>query len=128
MSSSPPNPFFHAEGGSSSPLWFLLGFVMAVPVAVLWWLVGRQNKPASGQRQTTALVKTGAAPLPAPDDLTRISGIGPKLNALLNEHGIRTYAQLAATPVARLNTLLEEAGLYMADPSGWPDQARALRR
>lgn len=124
----PPNPIFHAEASSNRPVWFLLGFVMAVPVAVLWWLVGRQNEPASGHKQTTASVKNGAAALPASDDLTRISGIGPKLNTLLNEHGIRTYAQLAAAPVARLSALLEEAGLYMADPSDWPDQARALRR
>ena len=30
------------------------------------------------------------------DDLKRISGVGPKLEAMLNEQGITTFAQLAA--------------------------------
>ena len=42
-----------------------------------------------------------------PDDLTLIEGIGPKINALLNQNGVYTFAQLAATSVERLRSILE---------------------
>jgi predicted flap endonuclease-1-like 5' DNA nuclease len=75
-----------------------------------------------------------AAPLPTrapaapvkPDNLKRIEGIGPKIAQLLNEAGIVTFAQLAATQVDRLDQILEQAGsnYQLADPSTWPEQAR----
>ena len=61
---------------------------------------------------------------PKPDDLKRIEGIGPKISALLQEAGIRTFAQLAAAEVSRLEAILAEAGLSaLAKPATWPEQA-----
>jgi predicted flap endonuclease-1-like 5' DNA nuclease len=63
---------------------------------------------------------------PAPDDLKRIEGIGPKISSVLNAAGITTFAQLADTDVDRLRQILEEADprlLRLADPTTWPDQA-----
>ena len=58
-----------------------------------------------------------------PDDLIIIEGIGPKINALLNEAGIRTFADLAAADPRRLSELLRQARMAMADPASWPEQA-----
>jgi chromosome segregation ATPase len=59
------------------------------------------------------------------DDLTKIEGIGPKINGLLNDAGIYTFAKLSATKYEKLKTILEEAGerYRMHDPSTWPKQA-----
>jgi predicted flap endonuclease-1-like 5' DNA nuclease len=60
------------------------------------------------------------------DDLTRIEGIGPKIQMLLAEKRIRTYRKLAGTKVDRLQKILQDAGghFHMHDPSTWPDQAQ----
>jgi predicted flap endonuclease-1-like 5' DNA nuclease len=60
------------------------------------------------------------------EDLTRIEGIGPKIEGVFNEAGIINYWQLADTPVSKLEELLEAAGpaYRTADPSTWPEQAR----
>ena len=60
------------------------------------------------------------------DDLTRIEGIGPKIQSLLSNERIRTYRKLANTSVDRLQKILLEAGghYHMHDPTTWPDQAR----
>lgn len=69
-----------------------------------------------------------APPPPAnPDPLAdKLEGIGPKIQEILYGAGIQTFAQLAATDVARLNEILAAAGdrYRLADPSSWPDQAR----
>lgn len=59
------------------------------------------------------------------DDLTVVEGIGPKIQMLLNQYGVRTYRQLADTPVERLREILTNAGpqLAMHDPGTWPSQA-----
>jgi NADH-quinone oxidoreductase subunit I len=62
-----------------------------------------------------------------PDDLERIEGIGPKISSVFQDAGIKTYAQLAATEIDRLNQILEEADpnlLNLADTSTWPRQAK----
>jgi len=58
-----------------------------------------------------------------PDDLIRIEGIGPKLSTIVVAAGITTFADLARTDVARLQAILDEAGIHTANPSTWPEQA-----
>lgn len=64
-----------------------------------------------------------------PDDLTRIEGIGPKINALFNQNDIFTFAQLAAESVERLQSILTAAGprFRLANPETWPEQAAFAR-
>ncbi|GAB4361816.1 MAG: hypothetical protein Kow0026_25120 [Oricola sp.] len=73
-------------------------------------------------------VKPKAHPKPdAPDDLKAISGIGPKLEAVLNSLGIWTYEQIAGlTPheVAWLDDYLQFKGRIERD--GWVAQAAEL--
>lgn len=59
-----------------------------------------------------------------PDDLAIVEGIGPKIAATLQAAGISTFAQLAATDVARLEQILRDANMRMADPASWPQQAQ----
>jgi len=64
-----------------------------------------------------------------PDDLKKVEGIGPKVEGILNEGGIYTFAQLAAAPISRLKELLEAAGpRYKTQvPDSWPKQAGLAR-
>ena len=68
-----------------------------------------------------------AAPRGAPDDLTKLNGVGPQLEKKLNEAGIFHYWQLAAmqpADVAKLDADLKLNGRIERD--GWVAQARAL--
>ena len=59
-----------------------------------------------------------------PDDLTLIEGIGPKITKILAQSDIHTFAQLANSDADKLLVALASAGIFMTDPSSWPDQAR----
>lgn len=68
------------------------------------------------------------APTVQQDDLTRLSGIGPKTATLLAAAGITSYAQLAAASEPELRAILLNAGprFRLIDPSAWPAQAGRL--
>jgi len=59
------------------------------------------------------------------DDLKKIEGIGPKIEKLLNQAGIKSFSALARTPVEKLREILRAAGsrFRLADPTTWPRQA-----
>jgi small subunit ribosomal protein S2 len=82
-----------------------------------------ESEPTS----TTDRFELLAAPRGAPDDLAKISGVGPQIEKKLNEHGVFHYWQLAAmTPeeAAKLDQDLKFNGRIVRDK--WNDQARAL--
>ena len=58
-----------------------------------------------------------------PDELARVEGIGPKISTVLQAAGIVTFQKLAETDVPQLQRILEDAGIRLADPSTWPEQA-----
>ncbi len=62
----------------------------------------------------------------AADDLKKIEGIGPKIEKLLNQAGIRTFRALASSSAERLREILRAAGkrFRLADPTTWPRQAK----
>jgi predicted flap endonuclease-1-like 5' DNA nuclease len=62
------------------------------------------------------------------DDLTAVVGIDPAIAELCHGIGIRTWAELSATEVSLLRTMLRDAGDRFAshDPSTWPTQAGLL--
>ncbi len=68
-----------------------------------------------------------ASPPPAPaepDDLKKIEGIGPKIEKILHDAGIKTFAKLAGTSVAALEKIVrEDGGIRVAYPDTWPQQA-----
>ena len=61
------------------------------------------------------------------DDLTIISGIGPKVSFVLRSARIDTFRKLASTSVKKIREVLEAENpnlLRLIDPLDWPDQAR----
>lgn len=71
----------------------------------------------------TPIIPGEMLPVLVPDDLKLIEGIGPKIDALLKDAGISTFAQLAATDVSRLREILGDGRFRIADPTTWPEQA-----
>jgi small subunit ribosomal protein S2 len=68
-----------------------------------------------------------AAPRGAPDDLTKLNGVGPQLEKKLNEGGIFHYWQLAAMQpgdIATIDGQLKLNGRIERD--GWISQARGM--
>lgn len=86
-----------------------------------------ETKPAPKPKAAT---KPKAAPKPvaAPDDLARIKGLGPKLQKLLPELGITTFAQIAALTEADLAALDTKLGAFAGRPAkdNWIEQAKFL--
>ena len=60
------------------------------------------------------------------DDLKIVEGIGPKIEGLLNDGGIKTWADLADAPAEKVQAILDEAGprYNMHDPATWSKQAQ----
>lgn len=79
---------------------------------------------------TEALAKPAAVAKPRkPDDLKAISGVGPKLEKVLNDLGVWTYAQIAAweeEQVAWVDDYLAFSGRISRDR--WIEQAGALAK
>lgn len=90
--------------------------------------------PAPEVTEAAAEVEAAAEKKAAPkkekapklDDLKIIEGVGPKIETLLKDGGISTWAELAAASVDRLKEILDAAGprYQIHDPSTWPAQAK----
>jgi len=95
-------------------LWLLGAFILGL---LLGWLL-------------KSLFGGGAAagPTPVKQDLTKIEGIGPKIEGLLNKKGVISYAQLSDSAVSFLEQMINEAGPNFATHRGmtgtWPAQAK----
>ncbi len=61
-----------------------------------------------------------------PNDLKVVEGIGPKIEGLLKDAGIDTWAKLAESSADRIREILKAAGdrYRLADPETWPRQAQ----
>lgn len=80
--------------------------------------------PAPAAKVVEAPVATEAAPA-EDDDLTKLSGIGPKLAEAMNAAGINHYAQLAELSVETLGQRLASSGIRYSKASAesWATQA-----
>jgi len=61
------------------------------------------------------------------DNLTTISGIGPKVSAVLRSAGITSFSKLAAAKTEKIKKILEEENpslLQLVDPTTWSKQAK----
>jgi len=97
--------------------------VIALTIWLIFWMRGKET------------VAHRAEPLPAKattlaggmdDDLTRIEGIGPKIQQVLRVAGIHCYNDLVIADPAWIKDVLLRAELRLADPSTWPEQAKML--
>ena len=109
---------------------FLIGeiFFFLVAAAVLggilgWVLRGSiRNRPVRSDARRHPSIQTTPDPQRAPqaprrvhgqtDDLKRIHGIGPKLERVLNELGITTYAQIARLSESEIPQLADGIGSF----------------
>jgi chromosome segregation ATPase len=61
------------------------------------------------------------------DNFTIITGIGPKVSAILRNSKINTFTQLSTLNVEKINEILEKANpnlLQLVNPITWPEQAK----
>ena len=61
------------------------------------------------------------------DNLQIVEGIGPKMNEILNDHGVNTWAELAGKSTSELRGILDSVNAVryrIIDPSSWHEQAR----
>ena len=81
-------------------------------------------KPAAAVIDIAAAKKAGFA-IKNANDLTVVEGIGPKINELFNNAGIKTFVQLAAATVPQMRKILDDGGsrFRIANPSTWSQQA-----
>ena len=87
-----------------------------------------QQHPDSVSEPEVAPVAAVSATPPAGDDLSKIKGLGPKLQMLLPTLGLSTYAQIAALIEADLVDLDAKLGPFAGRPArdGWVEQAKYL--
>ena len=99
----------------------LFGFIIG------WALRGIacQKKIAELEAEWSDRLAAAGAPMKK-DDLKRIEGIGPRIEKMLNDDLVYTWADLAETPVERLKAILRKGGdrYRMHDPKSWPDQGK----
>jgi len=93
-----------------------------------WVGLMKRNQKASSAKapaaSAAAPATAPAAPTAAPDDLTQISGIGPRLASILNRGGVTTYSQLEQMSPDELREIVALGGaLPSASLASWPAQA-----
>lgn len=87
-------------------------------------------EPSQVSNEVTSTVAIEEAVVAAvestPDDLTRLTGIGPKLAEAMNAAGIKQYSQLATMPLDALNECLAPSGIRYskAVAETWAAQAK----
>ena len=85
--------------------------------------------PREPEAKAKPLRKPQVAKAIKADDLKAISGIGPKLEQVLNGMGLRRYAEIAALKAADVARIEAELGLDgRIARDGWVEQAKALAR
>ena len=78
--------------------------------------------------QRTMLIEPEPAPPAKKEDLQVIEGIGPKIAGVLQAAGIGSFKQLAQCKAEQLEQVLKDAGVRLANPATWPEQARLAAR
>ena len=83
------------------------------------------TKKSSSQSKTTQVLRSKDTIKVAPDNLQRIEGIGPKVEALLAKQGITTWKRLSVSGIGELKRILKTGGtaFQLHDPTTWPEQA-----
>ncbi len=96
--------------------------VIVVILVVLMWFARRFGRPEFAYPMSSP---TPPQKKRAEDDLQVIEGIGPVLERVLKEAGIRTYRDLAEKTPEELQAILDAAGIArISNPQTWAEQAR----
>jgi predicted flap endonuclease-1-like 5' DNA nuclease len=121
--------------------WWLL--ILVIVILIVWWALlknakateipDHEDEPLNDHEGQPALELPVQLPMEEKvfsivetrvDDLEVIEGIGPKIASVLRQAGITTFAQLAKEEPGNLKLILEKAGIRLADPASWPEQAK----
>jgi len=99
--------------------------VVRVPVIVKKTTVQK----AKSENPKTVKAKKVVKPKPVvliKDNLTKVEGIGKKIEALLYKNKIHSFKQLSKTTIKSLKEILDAAGnkYSMHNPGTWPKQAK----
>lgn len=86
--------------------------------------------PAAPEKEPAPQPAAAAAETPdAPDDLTRIEGVGPKYRDALIAAGLDTFEKIAAADEERFVEIIREAGMRRPGSVGsWAEQAALAAR
>lgn len=78
------------------------------------------------EKAKKATVKKAEPAIAMADDLTKIEGIGKKINELLAAENIVSFKELSKLSAKKLKAILEAAGTKFAmhNPTSWPKQAK----
>ena len=98
-----------------------------------WQGLMKYNKKAEPSKSSAAKAKPAkeakAAKAAPPDDLTQLSGIGPRISTILADGGVTTYAELEHTDPAQLRKIIAAGGaLPPSSLDSWPTQASYAAR
>lgn len=129
------------KGGKGEVEYDAQGIMAGIPSSASGTMQGRiQELEAQLKAKDDELEKmknsvAGAAagfsiPTGKPDDLKVIEGIGPKIEKLLHDGGIQSFAKLAESQSETLKAILTQAGdrYRIHDPSTWPKQAALAQK
>jgi predicted flap endonuclease-1-like 5' DNA nuclease len=87
-----------------------------------------KTKPKADKIKPAKVASKTAKPKPqiSKDDLTKVEGIGKKIESLLNKNEIYSFKQLSKATVKTLKEILDAAGnrFSMHQPGTWPKQAK----
>jgi hypothetical protein len=93
------------------------GLIVGIVLVVvgLYLLFSQPEAPAA---------KPAQAEVSQPEDLTRIEGIGPKLQSILHQAGLTTFKAVAEATPDKITEIVKAAGFAAPfDASSWPEQA-----
>lgn len=84
-----------------------------------------EEKPKAEKPKKAAKIALPSGKKIKVDDLKVVEGIGPKIEGLLHEAGIKTWADLADAPTEKVQEVLDAAGprYRMHNPATWAKQA-----
>ncbi len=87
-----------------------------------------KTKAVKGKRKVTKKAPVASSKYSGikKNDLKVVEGVGPALERLLNDGGIKTWGKLASTSKEDVSKILMKAGskYKMHDPKTWSDQAK----
>jgi len=106
----------------------LVSFLITIALIRYFLIPGQSKslggvKPKKPEKEVDEKIVIEEAVPVEPDQLTVVEGIGPVSAAALQQAGIMTYAQLAATDTAAIKSILVRANVRVAVSDTWSEQA-----
>jgi predicted flap endonuclease-1-like 5' DNA nuclease len=103
---------------------FMLGCLIGYAIKRL---SSRRTNPPVLHNANGHIAKGSGGTAPESDELRKIKGIGPKLEAVLNENGIYRYEQIAAWDARMIAEMNERLSFHgRIERERWVSQAQAL--